>query len=63
MLIIIKNSILKKCFLKDLVPLFKNMQEVGMRPTDRGTAQSFWKETHAIVSGQLSVFSYCSIHK
>lgn len=55
-------SILKKCFLKDLVPLFKNMQEIGMKPTDRGTAHAFWKEAHAIVSGQLSVFSYCSIN-
>lgn len=50
---IIGHSILKKCFLKDLVPEFEQWRRACIEPTDRGSAHLFWKQVNSIVPGQM----------
>lgn len=63
---ILGRSILKKCFLKELVPKFEQMKAAFIEPTDRGDFHKFWQEVDNIVPGQKSLFellagecSYC----
>lgn len=53
---VLKRSILKKCFLIELIPQFEMMKKMGIEPTDRGDFHRFWKETRRRVPNQLSLF-------
>lgn len=51
------HSILKQCFLADLIPRFEAMKAAGVKPTDRGSSHRFWKEANSFVHGQIPLFS------
>lgn len=52
----IGHSILKKCFLSELIPRFEAMKTAGVEPTDRGSSHRFWKEANSFVPGQIPLF-------
>lgn len=45
---VVGHSILRGCFLKDLVPQFLRMQELGIVPGDMEESNRFWSRVHHI---------------
>lgn len=55
---ILGRSILKQCYLKELVPEFEQMRAARIEPTDRGSSHLFWKTVHSLVPRQKSLMDY-----